>query len=96
MSLIEEAMQATDDEDDDVRELRAEVATLRAQVESPKPKRAVLKTSLTSLRHVLEGAAGELLATHLSHHPRKRTLTSVLRAQAWRVQDDQPPKPCQT
>jgi hypothetical protein len=52
-------------ESEEVRELRAEVATLRAQSESPKPKSSVIRASLSSLRAVLEGAAGELLASHL-------------------------------
>ena len=50
---------------EEVRELRAEVATLRAQSESPKPKRSVIRASLSSLRAVLEGAAGEMLASNL-------------------------------
>lgn len=48
-----------------VGELRAEVATLRAQVQSPKPKRGIIRESLHSLRAILEGAAGEVLASHL-------------------------------
>jgi hypothetical protein len=54
---------ATDTED--VRELRAEIATLRAQANSPKPKRSVIRESLSSVRAILEGAAGEVLASHL-------------------------------
>jgi AbiTii len=54
---------ATDSEE--IRELRAEVATLKAQSESPKPKRSVIRESLSSVRAILEGAAGEVLAHHL-------------------------------
>lgn len=39
-------------------ELRAEVATLDAQSASPKPKKSIIKESLTSIRTILEGAAG--------------------------------------
>jgi hypothetical protein len=48
-----------------VRELRAEVATLKAQSESPKPKRSVIRESLSSVRAIFEGAAGEVLAHHV-------------------------------
>jgi AbiTii len=39
-------------------EVKAELATIEAQVGSPKPKRGVITESLRSLRTVLEGAAG--------------------------------------
>ncbi len=45
--------------------MRAELATLKAQSESPKPKRSIIRESLSSLRAVLEGAAGEVLASNL-------------------------------
>jgi hypothetical protein len=64
VELVEGTLRGSSDSED-VRELRAEVATLRAQSESPKPKRSVVRESLSSLRAVLEGAAGELLASHL-------------------------------
>ena len=65
MSLIEQLLQGANDSREAVRELQAEVATLRAQMKSPKPKRTVIQASLISLQHILEGTAGELLASHL-------------------------------
>lgn len=45
-------------------ELQAELGTLRAQAASPRPKRVVIAESLRSLRAILEGAAGSVLAEH--------------------------------
>lgn len=42
-------------------ELRAELATLRAQAESPKPKWEVIKATARSIKAVAEGAAGNIL-----------------------------------
>ena len=41
-------------------ELRAELATVESQVESPRPKPAIIREGLRSVRHILEGAAGKL------------------------------------
>jgi hypothetical protein len=65
VELVEGALRGSSDSEE-VRELRAEIATLRAQSESPKPKRSVIRESLSSLRAVLEGAAGEILASRLA------------------------------
>lgn len=43
-------------------ELRAEVATLKAQASSPKPKWEVINSTGRTIKTVLEGAAGNLLA----------------------------------
>ncbi len=43
-------------------ELRAELATLKAQAESPKPKWDIIKATARSIKTVAEGAAGGLLA----------------------------------
>ncbi len=44
-------------------ELEADIATVEAQLKSPKPKSAVLRESLHSIRCILEGAAGSGLAS---------------------------------
>jgi hypothetical protein len=57
-------------------ELRAEYATVEAQMKSPKPKHAIIQESLTSARHILEHAFGAgmahayfpLLLEFLKHH----------------------------
>jgi hypothetical protein len=45
-------------------ELRSEIATLEAQVTSPKPKHIIIKESLSTVRRILEGAGGTV-AAHL-------------------------------
>jgi AbiTii len=44
-------------------ELLAELETLRAQAASPKPKAGIITECLQSVRRILEGAAGNVLAT---------------------------------
>lgn len=46
-------------------ELVGEVATIKAQAASPKPKQGILKESLHSVRNILEGAAGSVTAEGL-------------------------------
>ena len=46
-------------------ELNQEIATLKAQTGSPKPKSAILRESLLSIRKILEGAAGSAFATEI-------------------------------
>ena len=43
--------------EEDKAELEAEVRTLEAQVASPKPKKEIVRPSLQSAKHILEGAA---------------------------------------
>ncbi|MDP3350689.1 MAG: hypothetical protein Q8S92_16985 [Hydrogenophaga sp.] len=47
---------------DEADELRAELATLKAQAESPKPKWDIIKATARSIKTVAEGASGGLLA----------------------------------
>jgi hypothetical protein len=57
-------------------ELRAEYATVEAQMKSPKPKHGIIRESLTSARHILEHAFGAgmahayfpLLVEFFKHH----------------------------
>jgi hypothetical protein len=51
------------------QELAAEIATLRAQVDSPKPKRHIIRESLQSVRAILEGAGGNMTAAGLPVRP---------------------------
>lgn len=44
-------------------ELEAELLTLQAQAASPRPKWAIIKATASSIKTVLEGAAGGMLAT---------------------------------
>lgn len=46
-------------------ELNAEVVTIESQLSSPKPKPVIVKESLKSIRSVLEGVTGSLIASGL-------------------------------
>jgi hypothetical protein len=50
---------------EDSQQLTAEIATIRAQVDSPRPKKQIVKESLHSVRAILEGAGGSMAATGL-------------------------------
>jgi hypothetical protein len=47
------------------REGQAEIMTLKAQLDSPRPKSAIIRESLTSLRAIVEGAASSMAAAGL-------------------------------
>ena len=47
-------------------ELQAEVATVRSQLGSPKPKGTIIKEGLRSVKRILEGAAGSAAAPLLA------------------------------
>jgi riboflavin biosynthesis pyrimidine reductase len=47
------------------QELFAEIQTIKAQSESPKPKNSILRESLSSIRNILEGAGGNIAASLL-------------------------------
>ena len=49
-------------------ELRAELATLKAQADSPKPKWDIIKATARSIKTVAEGAAGNVLASLAQPH----------------------------
>jgi len=49
------------------QELDSEISTLEAQINSPKPKFSIIGESLASVRHILEGASGNLVASGLLH-----------------------------
>ena len=53
---------------DEADELRAELATLKAQAESPKPKWEIIKATARSIKAVAEGAVGGLLAGLAQRH----------------------------
>ena len=53
---------------DPADELRADIATLKAQAESPKPKWEIIKATARSIRTVAEGAAGNVLASLAQPH----------------------------
>ena len=69
--FVKELREKTSDlklEGDAKAELESEVRTVEAQLVSPKPKDSILRESLNSIRHVLEGVAGNLVASGLLTH----------------------------
>jgi hypothetical protein len=65
LSQLEKAAPSLNLPDDKDQELKAEIATLKAQVDSPKPKKGIIRESLSSIRSILEGTGGALVATGL-------------------------------
>lgn len=61
-----ELLEKVHGEDDVVKELFADINTIKSQKSSPKPKKTILSSSLASIKSILEGtvsgAAGTLLA----------------------------------
>jgi hypothetical protein len=49
----------------ETRQVQAEVSTVETQLSSPRPNRVILRESLRSIRNILEGCAGSLLASGL-------------------------------
>ena len=50
---------------DGKEELDSEISTLEAQIKSPKPKHSIIGETLASIRRILEGASGNLVASGL-------------------------------
>ncbi len=50
---------------DDMAEVVADVETIESQLKSSRPKGTILHESLKSIRNILEGATGSVLATNL-------------------------------
>ena len=49
-------------EKEDVNELESELATIKAQSKSPKPKKKIIAESLKTIRNLVEGVAGNTIA----------------------------------
>lgn len=45
------------------REMEAEAKTINSQVSSPNPKQSIIKESISSIKTILEGAAGNIIAS---------------------------------
>lgn len=48
-----------------ILEIQTDIKTIKSQLESPKPKKGILVESLHSIRNVLEGVAGNIIASGL-------------------------------
>lgn len=76
IDLLSERQADLDRLDRDVaEELQAEMQTLQAQLSSPKPKRSVVSEAAKTIRAIIEGAGGEILADAL---PKLLPLLAVL------------------
>ena len=62
---LEESLPDLALDDDTAQEVSSEIATIKAQVSSPKPKEGIIKSSLGTIKRVLEGAAGNMTAQGL-------------------------------
>jgi hypothetical protein len=51
--------------EDDAAELGAEIGTVRAQIDSPKPKHEIIRSSLLTVKTILEHASGGAAAVGL-------------------------------
>lgn len=63
--LIEEIERIKNDlnlEKEDADELESELATIKSQSKSPKPKRIIITESLKTIRNLVEGVAGNAIA----------------------------------
>ena len=47
------------------QEFQSDVKTIEVQISSPKPERSILKESLASVRTILEGATGQIIAMQI-------------------------------
>ncbi|MEA2006251.1 MAG: hypothetical protein U9O50_08370 [Acidobacteriota bacterium] len=51
--------------EDDKQELQTEIQTIDIQLSSPKPKRNILKECVSSIRRIMEGATGQIIASQI-------------------------------
>ncbi|MBY0498926.1 MAG: hypothetical protein K2P74_04810 [Nitrosomonas sp.] len=60
---IQESINKLDLSPSSIEELQAEISTIESQAKSPKPKNKILSEALISIRTILEGATGNVLAS---------------------------------
>ncbi|NAN50812.1 hypothetical protein EX349_06350 [Pseudomonas protegens] len=63
IDLLRDALARNEVQGDAAAELVAELKTLEAQAESPRPKASIIKETALSIQRVLEGTAANVLAT---------------------------------
>lgn len=51
--------------DEEKNELKADIGSIESQISSPKPKHSIIREALKSIKNILEGAAGSMLAYEL-------------------------------
>ena len=65
VAALRSTIDAVGVDDNGKQELDSEISTLEAQIKSPKPKSSIIGESLSSIRRILEGASGNLVASGL-------------------------------
>jgi hypothetical protein len=65
IATVKSAAEKADLGVDQAAELRSEIATVEAQVQSPKPKGRTIKDALGTIQRILEGAGGNIVAALL-------------------------------
>lgn len=65
VDLIKSSLPETHMSSDQLEELEGELNTLIAQAKSPKPKLLIIKESLSSVKSIIEGAAGGAIVQYL-------------------------------
>jgi hypothetical protein len=60
---LEESLNNFSHDIKDLEELKADIATLKLQINSPKPKNSIIKHSLESVKTILEGTSSNVLAS---------------------------------
>lgn len=73
LASLQESLDDLNLSNDRKSEITADIETVKAQAQSSKPKVPIIKESLSSIRSVLEGITGSIIATHLL-----QMLTTVL------------------
>ena len=77
MTLLESFVAKIDKDDVHVEELKAEIGTLKQQLDSPKPKSTILRETIRSIKSIIENSAGTMLAGALSNDQLQRLLAKV-------------------
>lgn len=62
LSLLKKSVEKLTAEPDAKKELDSDIKSIEAQLNSPKPKFSMIKEGLSSIRKILEGAGGKLVA----------------------------------
>ena len=65
IELLKDKLPDLEISDDDKPEIEADIATIEAQMKSSRPKDGIIKESLSSIKRILEGASGAVIANEL-------------------------------
>ena len=75
LTLLRDKLPELTVSEDQKTELDADITTIQAQTDPKKPKNGIIKESLLTIQHIVEGASGTIVAHQvLSHIPALLTL----------------------